>query len=233
MISIILSAPQMGENIGAVARAMKNFSLADLKIINPRDGWPNQKAEQTAVGAVDIIHNAKIYDNIVESVSGVSRIYALTARQRDINKPHIYLHELEDIPNDSAFLFGRESSGLTNEELSIADYVVLINTNPTYSSLNIAQAAILVCNQIFQSQKHDIANRLFDKNISTNQNLCDKAQLSYFLDYLVDILDQKGFFKVAEKRDNMICNIKNIFTRNNLSENELQTLMGIVKKIKQ
>ncbi len=211
----------MGENIGATARAMKNFGIRDLRIVNPRDGWPNQKAIEMSVGAVDIVESAPVYENLNSSLSGVSKLYALTARRRDINKPHLYLHQLQDIPENSAFMFGRESSGLTNEEICIADAIVSIDTDRDFSSLNIAQSVILVCYQIFKTKIIE------DKKV----DLCDKEHLAYFLDKLIEMLDERNFFRLEEKKAGMICNIKNIFSRNNLSQNELQILMGIVKKL--
>ena len=221
MTSIILVEPQMGENIGAAARAMKNFSIRDLRIVNPRDGWPNTKANEMSVGAADIIKSAKIYDDFKSSLLGVTKLYAMTARKRDIHKPHIYLHELQDIDENSAFMFGKESSGLTNDEISIADAIVTINTDESFSSLNIAQSVILVCYQIFKNKNYHHNKKI---------ELCDKEHLAYFLDNLIEIIDDKGFFKAQEKKALMICNIKNIFARNNLSKSELQTLIGIIKR---
>jgi tRNA/rRNA methyltransferase len=221
MTSIILVEPQMGENIGATARAMKNFGINDLRVVNPRDGWPNHKAIEMSVGAVDVVESAKIYQNLNSSLSGVSKLYALTARRRDMNKPHLYLHEITEIPANSAFMFGRESSGLSNNEISMADCIVSIDTDPHFTSLNIAQSVILVCYQIFKSRSSD----------EIVEDLCDKEHLVYFLDSLISMLDKRNFFKVEEKRATMLCNIRNIFTRNNLSPNELQTLIGIIKKL--
>jgi tRNA/rRNA methyltransferase len=223
MTSIILVEPQMGENIGATARAMKNFSITDLRIINPRDGWPNQRAIDMSVGAIDIINSAKIYDDLNSSLKGTTKLYAMTARNRYMNKPHISLHELTEINTNSAFMFGKESSGLTNEEISMADAIVTIDTDPNFSSLNIAQSVILVCYQIFKNQPQKQQYKEIDH--------CDKYHLAYFLDHLISLIDGKGFFKVAEKKPSMINNIRNIFTRNKLSKNELQTLIGIIKKL--
>lgn len=223
MTSIILVEPQMGENIGATARAMKNFGLSDLRIVNPRDGWPNQRAIDMSAGASNIIHSASIFSDLNSSLSGVKRLYALTARTRDMSKPHIQLNELELAQDGVAFMFGRENSGLTNGEISMSDAIVTIPTDPNFSSLNIAQSVILVCYQIFKLQK--IQNNLPEHDI------CDKNQLAYFCEILIQMLDEKKFFKVEEKKPGMIINIKNIFARNNLSTNELQTLMGIIKKL--
>jgi tRNA/rRNA methyltransferase len=224
MTSIILVEPQMGENIGATARAMKNFSITDLRIISPRDGWPNQRAIDMSVGAIDIINSAKIYNDLNSSLKGITKLYAMTARNRYMNKPHICLHELTKIDTNSAFMFGKESSGLTNDEISMADAIITIDTDQNFSSLNIAQSVILVCYQIFKNQQ---------KKQSKEIDYCDKSHLAYFIDHLITLIDDKGFFKVTEKKPSMINNIRNIFTRNSLSKNELQTLIGIIKKLEE
>ena len=224
-ISILLASPQMGENIGATARAMKNFGITDLRIINPRDGWPNEKAESMAAGAIDIINNASIHNDMNSCVNNINKIYALTARSRDMNKPHFYLHELEkniDLSINNAFMFGRENSGLSNEEIALADGIISIDTDPEYTSLNIAQSVILTCHQIFQISNNNNSN-------NNKQDLCDKSQLVFFYDILENILDEKGFFYLEEKKPQMLLNLKNIFARNNLSKTELQTLIGIIK----
>lgn len=224
---IILVAPQMGENIGAAARAMKNFDISELRIVAPRDGWPNQQARSMAVGAVNIIDTAKIYDNLESSIEDIEFLYATSAVPRDINKNYILSKEL---PGDYQFeqkvaiMFGRENCGLNNTELTLANKIITINTGE-FSSLNIAQSIIIICYELFNSQRvrADLAN---------DQQMATKAELGYFFKHLLTELEQKSFFKVPEKKPRMQQNIMNIFTRiDKLSSSELQTLRGMIASL--
>lgn len=222
---IILSHPQMGENIGACARAMKNFGLTSLRIINPRDGWPNQKSISNAVGAANIIENAEIYNSIEEAISDLEFIYGTTATKRDMNKNHILSKNLSDNFNSevkTGIIFGRESSGLTNNEISVCNKIITIDTDKEFSSLNIAQAVLLISYEIFKPiDRTDLQN---------NQNLATKEELQYFFNHIFTLLENKNFFKVDEKKEIMQRNIINLFSRiDNLSKTEIQTLRGILK----
>lgn len=223
-VAIILVSPQMGENIGACARAMKNFGLYDLRIVSPRDGWPNAKAEANAALAADVIQNAKIYSNLPDAISDLHYLYATTAQVRRMNKDYVTTKNLSvKFPQNQkvGIMFGRENNGLTNEEIALANEIIVVDTNPDCSSLNIAQAVLLVCYELFEANKRaDLVN---------NQELCTKNEMSYFIDHLVRALDDISFFKPEEKRNYMVQNITNIFTRiEKLSHNEIQTLRGIV-----
>lgn len=224
---IILVAPQMGENIGATARAMKNFSLNELRIVAPRDGWPNEQARSNAVGAVNIIDSAKIYDSLENSIKDLEYLYATTCIKRVMNKDYVFSHNLSlDYPSLQrvGIMFGRENNGLSNEEISLANKIITINTTE-FSSLNIAQAVIIICYELFRNSnpREDIYNI---------QKLATKQELRYFLENLFTKLDKTGFFKAPEKKLNMQQNIINIFMRiNNLSSPEVQTLQGIIKSL--
>lgn len=223
-VVIILVAPQMGENIGACARAMKNFGLRDLRIVSPRDGWPNARADATAALAVDVIQNAKIYSSLPDAISDLHYLYATTAQVRSMNKNYITTKALGiNFPRDQkiGIMFGRENNGLTNEEISLANKIIVVDTDPDCSSLNIAQAVLLVCYELFDvNAREDLVNK---------QELCTKEEMNYFIDHLVTALDGSGFFKPTEKRNYMVQNITNIFTRiDKLSHNEIQTLRGVV-----
>lgn len=223
-IAIILVSPQMGENIGACARAMKNFGLSDLRIVSPRDGWPNQKAEANAALAADVIHNAKIYSTLAEAVADRQYIYATTAQVRHMNKNYITTKNLAiKYPKDQkiGIMFGRENNGLTNEEIAIANEIIVVDTNVNCASLNIAQAVLLVCYELFDGNKRE--------DLKNDQKLCTKDEMKYFLDHLIEELDRTGFLSPLAKRDHMVQNIVNIFTRiDKLSHNEVQTLRGVV-----
>jgi tRNA/rRNA methyltransferase len=222
--TIILVSPQMGENIGAGARAMKNFGATDLRIVTPRDGWPNPKAEAMAVGAVDIIHNAKVYKSLGEAVADLEYLYATTAQSRAMNKKCVSLKNLlaQDVgARRVGVMFGRESSGLTNEEISYANEIITIDTSE-FSSLNIAQAVGLVCYELFKMP--------LDKANTTNSiELCTKGELKYFFDHLFTELDKTKLFRDEDRSVYMRQNIMNIFNRvDKLSHTEVQALRGVV-----
>ena len=177
-VAIILVEPQMGENIGAVARAMKNFAFSDLRIISPRDGWPNEKAKSMSVRAIDIIHNAKIYSSIKEAVADLEYVYAATAAPRDMNKSYVLSRNLpKDIPSFTSFgiMFGRENCGLNNKEIAFANKIITIDTEINFSSLNIAHSVAVICYELFQNKKQE---RTDLQNI---QNLATQKELEYFL----------------------------------------------------
>ncbi len=226
MVAIILVEPQMGENIGAAARAMKNFGLSDLRIISPRDGWPSKSAQSMSVGAIDLIENAKLYESISDAAADLEYIYAATAASRDMNKAHVLTRDImQEAPMQSrskvGVMFGRESSGLTNKEIAYANKILTIDTDVNFSSLNIAHAVAVIGYEIFQSKKQiraDLDNK--------SEKLATGQELEYFYEHLFGKLEEGGFFKnpVPMKQK-----IRNIFTRiESLSQNELQILHGVV-----
>ena len=152
-IYFILVRPQMGENIGSVARAIKNFNIKYLRIISPRCSWPNHKALATSVGAQDILKSAKIYNSIEKAIGDLDIIFASTSRVRKINKKIISILDLKKKVKRKrkiGILFGPEASGLSNDELSYANYLVKIPTNKKFSSLNLSHSAIIFCHELFQ-----------------------------------------------------------------------------------
>lgn len=224
---IILVAPQMGENIGATARAMKNFGLNELRIIAPRDGWPNEQARSNAVGAVNIIDNAKIYDSLEECIKDLEYLYATTCIKRVMNKDYVFSQNLNsDYPSlvKVGIMFGRENNGLSNEEIALANNIITINTTK-FNSLNIAQAVIVICYELFR-------NSISREDVHNVQKLATKEEIDHFLTNLFGKLDKTGFFKIPERKPIMQQNITNIFMRiNNLSTPEIQTLQGIIKSL--
>jgi len=152
-IYFILVRPQIGENIGSVARAIKNFNIKHLRIVNPRCNWPNQKALATSVGAKDVLKSAKIYDSVEKSIGDLDIIFASSSRIRKVNKKIITVSNLKTKIKKGrkiGILFGPEASGLSNDEISCADYLVKIPTNKKFSSLNLSQSAIIFCFELFQ-----------------------------------------------------------------------------------
>lgn len=224
--SIILVAPQMGENIGAAARAMKNFGLSDLRIVAPRDGWPNSKAEAMAVGAVDLVHGATIYATLIDAIADLEYIYATTAQPRSMNKGYVTLKDLNityPINAKVGVVFGRESSGLTNNEITLANKIITIDTT-SFSSLNIGQAVMLICYELFKAPKRG--------DLKNEQELCSKEELQHFFNHLFSALGKTNFFRTEERTVYMQQSIINLFNRvDKLSHNDVQTLRGIVSAL--
>jgi len=225
-IYFILVRPQIGENIGSVARAIKNFNIKHLRIINPRCSWPNQKALATSVGAKDILKSVKIYNSVEKSIGDLDIIFASSSRIRKVNKKIISISNIKTkIPKGRkiGILFGPEASGLSNDEISCADYLVKIPSNKKFSSLNLSHSAIIFCFEIFQ---HFSIKKTKYKT-GYNSKIAKKSEVNKFLTFVIEGLDKKGFLQPDHKRKSMIRNINNIFHRLNLSEQEIRILLGI------
>jgi len=222
----ILSRPQLGENIGSAARALKNFNIPNLRIVKPRCNWPNQKALATSVGAKNILNSAKIYETLEKSIGDLDIIFASTSRMRKINKKIISITDFTKKikkNNKVGIIFGPEASGLTNDELNCADYLVSIPTNKNFSSLNLSHSLILFCFQIFQH----FSNKKFRFISGYKSSIATKSEVNKFLNFIIKGLDKKGFLQPNHKRQSMIRNINNIFHRLNLSDQEIRILLGI------
>jgi len=229
-IHFILVRPQMGENIGSVARAIKNFNIKHLRIVNPRCHWPNQKALATSVGAKDIIYSSKIYSNFEDAIKNINCVIATSSRIRKKNYKYLSINELKkiDFKKKIAIIFGPEASGLTNNELSYANYVIKLPTNNKFQSLNLSHCVILLCYEIFK-----ILNKKNKKFNSKYKNkLINKKDLNKFVNFLVNSLDQIGFLQPDHKRKSMIENIRTIFHKMNLSDKEMRILLGIIGSLK-
>jgi len=225
-IYFILVRPQMGENIGSVARAIKNFNIKNLRIVNPKCSWPNQKAAATSVGAKDILQSTKIYSSIEKSIGDLDLIFASTSRIRKVNKKIISILDLNKkvkIKKKIGILFGPEASGLSNDEISYADYLVKIPTNKKFSSLNLSHSSIIFCYELFKHFSKKKA--LYRSNYKSS--VAKKSEVNKFLKFIVNGLDSKGFLQPDHKRKSMLRNINNIFHRINLSEQEIRILLGV------
>ena len=225
-IYFILVRPQMGENIGSVARAIKNFNIKHLRIVNPRCNWPNQKALITSVGAKDILKSTKIYNSLESSIGDLDIIFASTSRIRKVNKKIIPISNLKKKiirGRKIGVLFGPEASGLSNDEISCADYLVKIPSNKKFSSLNLSHSAIIFCFELYQHFS------MQKKGYKTGYKslVAKKSEVNKFLNFIIQGLDKKGFLQPDHKRQSMIRNINNIFHRLNLSDQEIRILLGI------
>ena len=225
-IHFILVRPQMGENIGFVARAIKNFNITKLRIVDPKCNWPSQKALATSVGANDVLKSSKIYNSVDKSIADLKVVFASTSRIRKVNKKIISILDLRKKIKKKqkiGIMFGPEASGLSNDELNCADYLVKIPTNQKFSSLNLSHSAIIFCFQLFQH----FSNKKVIYNSTYKSSVAKKSQVNKFLDFIINELDKKGFLQPDHKRKSMIRNINNIFHRLDLSEQEIHILLGI------
>jgi tRNA/rRNA methyltransferase len=227
----ILVNPQLGENIGACARAIKNFGFSDLSIVEPRDPWPNTKARMTSVGAYNIIQKARIYKNVSDAVKNFDLVFASTARKRDINKKHVSIFNFVKIlakhkKSNIGIMFGPEASGLSNHDLSLSNFIIQIPTSKKLTSLNLSHAVIVICYEIYKSLN---LNKF--KKEKTLTKLTSKSSIKNLIKYLEKMLDNKKFFKPPEKKKSMILNINNIFGRLELSDKELRILFSIFSSL--
>ena len=227
----ILVNPQLGENIGACARALKNFGFSDLNIVAPRDPWPNTKARMTSVGAYNIIQQAKIYKNVSDAVKKFDLIFASTARRRDVNKKHISILNFVKLlakykKSKIGILFGPEASGLSNQDLSLSNFIIQIPSSNKLTSLNLSHAVIIICYEIYKSLNFT----KFKKEKMLNK-ITSKSSIRNLIKFLEKMLDNKNFFKPLEKKQSMILNISNIFGRLELSDKELRILFSIFSSL--
>ncbi len=233
-VAVILSRTQLQENIGFVARAMANFGLKDLRLINPDCGKPNERAVATASGADLILQNAKIFLSYAEAVGDIQDLYACTARLRDMEKPVLSpeqaANEIYNNPlRKSAFLFGPERSGLENEEILFSRAIIRIPVNPAFSSLNLGQSVLLCAYECFRKFLPHANEELIAKR--EGKAPARVHEMIELYEHLETKLDQVGFFKPLEKRPAMIRNLRNIFTRAGLNEQEVRTLRGVVRAL--
>ena len=222
----ILCKPQLGENIGFVARALKNFNIPNLRIVNPKCEWPNKKAIATSVGAKNILQSTKIYKSLENSIGDLDIVFASTSRTRNVNKKVISVTDFtKKIKKNRkiGIIFGPEASGLSNNEVNCADYLVTIPTNKNFSSLNLSHSLTLFCFQIFQY----FSKKKFKFASAYKSSIATKSEVNKFLSFIIKSLDNKGFLQPDHKRQSMVRNIHNIFHRLNLSEQEIRILLGI------
>ena len=226
----VLVRPQLGENIGACARSIKNFGFSKLHIVAPKINFPNHKTKATAVGAYDIINKAKVFDDVEKALSSFNIVISLSARRRDINKRHISLNEFQNIIRrkniNIGLMFGPEASGLTNKDLSYSNFVLQIPTSSKFKSLNLSHSLTIICYEIFKAfNKKKIKKNISKLNIST------KSKVSSTISHLLNLLEKKEFFKPKEKKQSMILNINNLIYRLEPNDKELRILASIISSL--
>ena len=226
----ILVKPQLGENIGACARSMKNFGFSKLYIVEPKTNFPNHKAKATSVGAYDIINKAKVFNKVENAIKSFNIVISLSARQRDINKKHLSLQEFQNIVKKKnlniGLMFGPEASGLSNKDLSFSNYILQIPTSSKFKSLNLSHSLTLICYEIFKMLN---SNMIKKKNL--NLKISSKLKISSLVTHLTNLLEKKDFFIPKEKKHSMILNINNLIYRLQPNDKELRILASIISSL--
>ena len=242
---IILANPQLGYNIGAVARVMANFDLYKLRLVNPRDDWLADETYSSASGASGILDHSGIFDNVRGSISDLDFVYATTARRRDLIKavlnPKSAAKDMRiRIKNGQkiGLLFGGEKSGLSNDELSYADTIITAPVNPEFASLNLAQAVCVIAYEFYSGITKGELGRVTESDKGRTEGLplektrsANKNEYIHFIEFLEKTLDEKGFFHPVEKKNMMLNNIKAMFQRQNLTQKDIKILFGIFKHL--
>jgi len=230
--SIILVAPQLGENIGTAARAMANFGLVDLRLVNPRDGWPNDKARAAASRADQVIDGVGIFASVADAVDDLSFVYATTARAREVAKPVAgpqeagrRLRVLANTGVRTGVLFGPERTGLNNEDVSLADEILTFPVDPAFSSINVAQSVLLVA---YEWRLAGLAAGEAGPPFGVERHPAPKEDLFRLFEHLESALDAAGFFRPPEKKPHMVEALRTLLHRAALSAQEVRTLRGVV-----
>ena len=224
----ILVKPQLGENIGACARSMKNFGFTNLNIVSPKFVFPNHKTKATSVGAYDVIDNAKVFNNTEEAVKKFDIIISFSARKRDINKKHITMSDFYKILKSKksgkfGLMFGPEASGLSNKDLSYSNFILQIPTSKKFKSLNLSHSVTIICFEIFRFLKKNLFNKKGKK-----MKISSKSNIISLINHLTKLLERKEFFNPKEKKRSMLLNINNLFYRLEPNDKELRILASII-----
>ena len=224
-IQFILHKPQLSENIGACARAMKNFNFSSLTVVNPKPIYPNDKIIATSVGAKDIIKKSKSYQSLEPVVKNIDCLISTTARFRNKNIKHIQLNELKkiDFTQKVGFLFGSEASGLSNSEIVYANCTMQIPTNPNFKSLNLSHSVIIVAQVVSSLIKLKRSSYKKSQKVKS----ASKKDIQSMINLCISQLENKNFFKPSEKKPIMLENLRNIFYKMELSEKETRILSSV------
>ncbi|MGE5537823.1 MAG: RNA methyltransferase [Gemmatimonas sp.] len=232
--AIVLVRPQLGVNIGSAARAMLNCGLADMRLVGPREGWPNDHARASASGADVVLERARVFATVADAIADLHTVYATTARGRDMMKPVLTPRAAaEKIRGEEAsgvrvgILFGPERTGLENDDIAVAASAIAVPLNPSYSSLNLAQAVLLIGYEWYQANP---VERPAIPEWTENEPATGQSLTSLY-EHLEAELDRAGFLYPPEKRPGMVISIRNIFARAGLTEQEVRTLRGIIKAL--
>jgi tRNA/rRNA methyltransferase len=233
---VVLVEPQLGENIGSAARAMANFGLSRLRLIKPRDGWPSGRAVAAAAGADRILETTTLYDSLEAAIADCSFVFATTARAHDQAKPVVSAEEAARlmVPRVAsgetvAVVFGRERNGLENDEVALTDRIITFPVNPGFASLNLAQAVLVVAYEWFKLKTGGVLPFAMPEKSKP----APKQQLLAFFASLEAELEKVEFFRPPDKRETMVINMRNIFSRMQPTQQDVQTLHGVIMAIAQ
>ena len=231
---VILVRPQLADNIGSVARCMANGGLFHLRLVAPRDGWPQERAWRTASGADRILDELTLHPTVADAVADLHRVFATCPRDRHIIKPVLTaraaateVHEAAGRGLRCGILFGPERAGLDNDDMAEADTLVRYPLNPAFSSLNLAQAVMVMAYEWWTA-----VDETPGRVLMTNETeIASKGALDGFLDHLITELDACAFLRNLPKRPGMVRNIRHLFERGEVTEQEIRTLHGIVAEL--
>lgn len=231
---IILVRPQLADNIGSVARAMANGGLFHLRLVAPRDGWPQAKAWRSASGADRLLDNAQVFESVEAAVADLHHVFATCPRPRHIIKPLLTArggaYEMREMTHRGlkiGILFGPERTGLENDDFASTDYWIRYPLDPTFMSLNLSQAVMIMAYEWWMAVEQTPARQL-----QTNKtHVATKGELDNFMSHLIRELDYCGFLRNQEKRPGMIRNLRHFFQRGEVTEQELRTLHGVVAEL--
>jgi tRNA/rRNA methyltransferase len=228
--AIVLVRPQLGENIGKAARAMLNFGLTDLRLVSPRDGWPNPAAGPAASGADEVLEKARVFDSVAEAVADCPHVYATTVRKRGlvipIVTPEAAAREIRAAPEPSAILFGAERAGLETEEVAIAGKILTVPINPAFRSLNLAQAVILVA---YEWSKHQ--DLLVPTLGEPAEPRATQGQLEGLIGQLDEALERAGYYFPPDRVPATKATMRTILTKAGWSNREVQALRGMIRAL--
>ncbi len=243
--AIILVEPQLGENIGTAARAMANFGLNDLRIVNPRDGWPSEQAQKASANAIHVVDKAQIFENLEDAIEDLQYICATTARPRDMVKEILspesvgtVMHQKVAQKQTVGILFGREKSGLTNTDISYADSIVIAPVDPNCASLNLAQCVLLMgyewrrqLNLPTLGRKTQFDGPAREGTFIKENRPATKKELTGLVNHLKKELETTGFLRTVEKTPQMMRNIRNMIIRMQPTDQDVRTLRGIIASL--
>ena len=230
--AIIFVRPQLGENIGKAARAMLNFGLTDMRLVSPRDGWPNPSAGPAAAGADNVLDQAQVFDSVEAATADLNRVYAATVRPRDMVKDVVTPEQAvnEMFTNASAgvtsgILFGPERSGLSNDDIVLADTILTAKVNPEFGSLNLAQAVIIAAYEWYKIEAADVA----PITQVDDEPPAKKGEMMGLVTHIEDELDSRGYFRTEDRKPAMTLTLRNMFQHARFTSQQIQSLRGVVK----
>lgn len=232
--AIVLVRPQMGQNIGAAARAMLNFGLERMRVVDPRDGWPNPDAVAMASGAGGVLDAATVHANVTDAVGDCDFVFATTARSRELTKPIFspeaameYTRQMQRDGRKVAILFGPERTGLENDDVAVANAIITVPVNPKFASLNLAQCVLLTAYE-FRRQSADVLHEVLSMPTTDTASVIEVDKLA---DHYEQRLDESGFFFPETKAEGMKTHLRNMWSRMPLTRQDVQMLHGVLRQL--